>query len=223
MNSNRKLTLVTGIAYLVTFATSIPALALKEPYLSGGGSLTTLQWAVALEMVLAVACVTTALAVYPLLRQHGQPLAAGFVASRVLEAATIAVGVMALMTISSLRATGHEQLEPVAVALHDWAFLIGPGLLPALNALLFGTLLIRARVVPPWIPWLGIAGAPLLAASAFGTIFGLFDQVSAIAGAFALPIAAWEAAIGVTMLVWGFREPSGGDFSPSSHPESSLA
>jgi hypothetical protein len=47
------------------------------------------------------------------------------------------------------------------VAVRDWTFLLGPGLMPAVNALCLGSLLYRSGLVPRIIPAIGLAGAPL--------------------------------------------------------------
>lgn len=208
MTSHRTLAAVTGGLYLVTFATSVPALALKEPFLAGSGSVAAAQTAAVLEIILAVACAGTAVAFYPVGRERDPALALGFVASRLLEAATIAIGVIALLALVTLRAelgTPTPEAADVLAALHDGAFLVGPGLLPAVNAALFGSLLLRGRLVPRAIPLVGLIGAPLLAFSALATIAGLLDQVSPVAGLLALPIALWEFAIGVWLLARGVR------------------
>jgi hypothetical protein len=66
----------------------------------------------------------------------------------------------------------------------------------------------RSRLVPRIIPTIGLIGAPLILASATGTIFGLWDQVSATGAALALPVAAWEFSLGVWLTVKGFK-PAG--------------
>jgi len=208
MTTSRRLAAVTGVLYLVTFATSIPALALKRPFLQGEGTAATMQWAVVLEVVLALACIGTAVAFHPIGARHDPALATGFVASRMLEASTVLTGAIALLAIGSIRSAtgagdGAQTADAALVAIHDGAFLVGPGLLPAVNALLFGALLYRARLVPRVIPLIGMIGAPLLALSALGTIFGLHDQVSPLAGLAALPIALWEFSIGVWLIVKG--------------------
>lgn len=208
MPTHRKLAITVGVLYLATFVTSIPALALKQSFLSGEGSPATLHWAVILEIALALACIGTAVAFSPVGKRHDPALALGFVASRTLEAATVFLGVIALLAVGTLRATAAlgeaGAADAALVAVHDWAFLMGPGLLPAVNALLFGTLLFRARLVPRIIPLVGLIGAPLLALSAVGTLVGVLDQVSAIAGLAALPIALWELSIGIWLIVKGF-------------------
>jgi Domain of unknown function (DUF4386) len=47
-----------------------------------------------------------------------------------------------------------------------WRFLLGPGLLPRLNALFLGYVMDRSRLVPRLIPAIGLVGAPLILASA---------------------------------------------------------
>ena len=76
--------------------------------------------------------------------------------------------------------------------------------MPALNAVLLGTLLHRSRLVPRLIPTVGLVGAPLLLGSVLATLFGVFDQISPAASVLALPIAAWELALGCWMTFRGF-------------------
>ena len=78
--------------------------------------------------------------------------------------------------------------------------------MPAVNALLLGSLLYRSGLVPRILPLLGLVGAPLLrrvqrrhGARPLGT------GVPASAAVAALPIAAWELSLGVYLIVKGFR------------------
>lgn len=221
MLSNRTLAAVAGVLYLLTFVTSFPALALKESYLRGDGGPLAAQWGAVLEILLALACIGTAVFLYPIARKSSPALAIGFVASRVLEASTIVMGVLVLLSVMTRReaeqmsteqmgsgitaseAASVSDSESILVALHDWAFLLGPGLIPAVNALLLGTILYAARLVPRIIPLVGLIGAPLLAVSALGTILGVVDQVSPLAGLLALPIAVWEFSLGVWLVIKG--------------------
>jgi hypothetical protein len=74
--------------------------------------------------------------------------------------------------------------------------------MPAISALLLGSLLYRSRLVPRIIPVLGLIGAPLLLAAVIATLFGGIGQYSALA---ALPVAAWELSLGVWLVAKGFR------------------
>jgi hypothetical protein len=100
----------------------------------------------------------------------------------------------------SLRVTAHALVE-----LRQWTFLVGPGLVAGINALFLGYVMYRSRLVPRIIPTVGLIGAPLILASATGTIFGLWDQVSTTGAVLALPIAAWEFSLGVWLTAKGFR------------------
>jgi hypothetical protein len=91
------------------------------------------------------------------------------------------------------------------VAFHDWIMLLGQGLIPAVNALLLGSLLYRSRLVPRILPVLGFIGAPLLAASFTATLFDAWGQVSALSLFLTIPIAVWEFSLGVYLIVKGFK------------------
>jgi hypothetical protein len=91
------------------------------------------------------------------------------------------------------------------VAIHDWAFLLGQGLIPANNALLLGWVLYRTALVPRIIPTLGLVGAPLLIASWTAIMFGLWDQISVPAAIAAAPIILWELSLGTWLATKGFR------------------
>lgn len=203
---------IAGILYLVTFVTSIPALALKTPLLAGDpGAEGAGVVAIILELILAGACVGTAVTLYPVLRRGAPARAIGFVASRVAEAGLVLLGVAVLAAL--LRGPA-DALAPLR-SLHDAAFLLGPGTIPAINALLLATALLRTQSIPRAIPILGLIGAPLLLASVVLTLAGVLDQVSPIAGLLAAPIAVWEFAVGVWLILGRVGVASGGDTDPT--------
>lgn len=217
MTRDRRLALIAGALYLLTVVTSIPALALKDPVLGDPGLLTSggaglaLQWAALLELVLALSCIGTAVALFPVVRRVDEATALGFVAARTLEAAIIVVGILAMLSLVAVAGAADPAASlagtpgVVLVGLHDWAFLLGPGFIPAVNALLLAPLLLRSGLVPRLIPATGLVGAALLLVSSTGALFGLIDQVSPVSFLAALPIATWEIALGVWLVVKGFR------------------
>ena len=220
MTRARRLALAAGILYLLTFAFSIPAFFLYEPvltdpgYIVGAGEADTrIVFGAVLELFTALAGIGTAVAVFPVVRRQSEAASLGFVTTRSVEAAVMVIGVIALMSIVSLRqagaASGTDDTALVAVGqalvtVRDQTALVGPGFVPALNALCFGYVLFRSRLVPRIIPTLGLIGAPLLMASAIATMFGLHDQsvfpVIALA-----PIFIWELTIGLWMTFKGFN------------------
>jgi hypothetical protein len=220
MDSMRKTALVAGIFYLITFI-SIPTLALYGPvrnhrdWILSSGAHTGLLVGGFLEVIVALAGIGTAVTLYPVLKRQHEGVALGFVTSRVLEGSMIFAGVVSLLSLVTLRhdpggAAGANAAALVTtgashVAVYNWTFLLGQSLMPAINAILLGTLLYRSRLVPRVLPVLGLIGAPLLITADIATLFGGIGQHSSWALLAALPVAAWEFSLGVWLIVKGFR------------------
>jgi hypothetical protein len=212
MTSLRKTSLAAGVLYLLTFV-SIPTLTLYAPvrdadFIVGPGSGTGVIWGVVLELIVALAGIGTAVVLYPVVKRQNQSLALGLVGARILESATIFSGAAILMSMVTLRkdgaGAGSELTGRVLVAFHNWTFLIGQGFIPAVCALLLGSLLYQSRLVPRALPVLAFIGAPLLLISFFATLFGFWTQVSPISGLLTIPDALWELSLGIWLVVKGF-------------------
>jgi hypothetical protein len=220
---SRKLALATGIFFVITIIASIPAAfvfyadVLGDPrYILGGAADTRVFWGALLEMITALACIGTAVALFPIVKKQNEAVALGYVAVRVLEATIIAVGIVSLLAVVTLRqdlggASGADaaslgQLGQGLVAIHDATFLIGPGLLAGLgNGMLLGYLMYRSALVPRRMALLGLIGGPLVTASGIAILFGFYEQVSAVAALIALPETLWEASLGIWLIVKGFN------------------
>jgi hypothetical protein len=213
MNSLRKYSLAGGIFYLLTFV-SIPTLGLYRSvrgptFVVGPGPDSPVIVGVLLEMFVALAGIGTAVALYPVVKRQGEARAVGFVASRTLEAATIYVGIVSLMSIVSLRQAGAGNAALVTAqgfaAQYQWTFLFAQSFIPAINGVLLGSLLYESRLVPRWLPVLGFIGAVLLVVAWFAVLLGFMKAVGPVAGAAAVPIAVWEFSLGIYLTFWGFK------------------
>lgn len=216
MDTTRRAALAAGLFYLSTFIFSLPALGLyggvlDDPtWVLAAGPDGEVLWGGVLEILTALAGIGAAAAVYPVIRRFGPGRAIGFVASRTLEAAMIFTGVAVVLAVHSLRQSGGD---PVAltttagglVAIKDWTFLLGPGIAAVVNAGCFATVLYQSRLVPRWIPTLGLIGGPLLTVSLGATLFGGWEQTSPAAFVLVVPIAVWELSVGAYMTFRGFR------------------
>ena len=218
-NSLRRTSLAAGILYLTTFV-SVPTLILFQPvrdgaeFVLGAGSSTGVLWGSFSEVVVALAGIGTAVVLYPVTRRVSETAALGFVTARVLEGSLIIVGVVSMVTLTTLRddVAGTPGADPgslvttghTLVATYDWTFLLSQSLMPVFNALCLGYVLYRSGLVPRVLPVLGLIGAPLLLAADIAIFFGAFERTGPIALA-ALPIAAWEFSLGVYLTVKGFR------------------
>ena len=78
----------------------------------------------------------------------------------------------------------------------------------AFNALMLGTALYRARLVPRAIPALGIIGAPILITFVIGTILGVPGPGTLFQGIAVMPFFIWELVLGLWLTFKGFNESS---------------
>jgi len=213
MNPRRNTARVAGALYLLTFV-SIPTLTLYRPvhdpnYIVGPGPDTGVFFGGILEIIVALACIGTAVALYPVVKRQNEGVALGFVGTRVLEAGTIFAGVACLLSVVTLRQAGAGADALVTghalVALYDRMFLVGQSFLPAVNALLLGSLLYQSRLVPRVLPLIGFVGAALLVAADIAVLFGLVARTAPPVALAAIPIALWEFSLGVWLVVKGFK------------------
>lgn len=205
--------MAAGVLYLLTFV-SIPTLALYssvhgQNYILGPGPDTSVIIGGILEIIVALAGIGTAVALYPVLKKQNEGVALGLVGSRVLEAGTIFAGVMFLLTVVTMRQTsaGSDALvtSQTLVTMYDRMFLIGQSFMPALNDILLGFLLYQSRLVPRGLSLIGLIGGPVLIAGDICVLFGIIGQHDTMTGLFAVPVALFEFSLGIYLIVKGFK------------------
>jgi hypothetical protein len=212
---------VTGVLFLITYITSIPAFfffyapVLGDPsYIVGSGADTSVRLGAFLEVFLIISGIGTAVVVWPVLKRVNEILALGFVTARVVECVFIAVGILSLLTVVTLRQAGAAGAEAASlvtvgeslVALHGWTFLLGPGFVVGVgNGLILGYLMYRSRLVPRGLAMLGLIAGPMLMAAGIAVIFGVIEQGGVWQGLAALPEFFWELALGIWLIVKGFN------------------
>ena len=136
----------------------------------------------------AASGVATAVILYPVTRRVSRTAAIGFVTSRVVEAALILVGVVSILSVVTLQqhfagATGAQAQSlgvtgESLVAMRQWTFLLGPGVMAGVNDLLLGYLLYKSGLVGRVIPIIGLVGGPIILAAETVTILGGWGQIS---------------------------------------------
>jgi hypothetical protein len=216
----RNTSIAFGALYLITFATSIPALALYQPvlddpvgYVANGGSNTRIYFGALLELLLIIANIGTAIVVYPLLKRQSHVLSLAYVTARLVECTFILVGILAVLSIVTL---SHENaganegtIAYTLAALKDWTFLLGPGWVVGWgNGLILGYLMYRSGLVPPHLGLVGLVGGPLIILSGTLVVFGVFQNGGSVQSLATVPEFIWELALGIYPIVWGFRASS---------------
>ena len=193
MSSTRRTALVAGVFFILTFITAIVGVFAYGPvltdahYITSGGADTRVLLGAFMELLLIIANIGTAVALFPILKRQNETLALGYVTARVVECTFILIGIVSLLTVVTLRqgtaGTDAGSLVTVGkslVAIHSWTFLLGPGFIAGLgNGLMLGYLMYRSGLVPRRVALLGLIGGPLLAASGIAVLFGLFAAGSA--------------------------------------------
>jgi hypothetical protein len=236
--SLRTMASVTGWLFVITFITSIPAAFVLYPpllndpnYIISAGADMSVKLGAFLEVILVVANVGTAVVLYPLIKRQNQFVAVGYVAARVVESTIIAVGIISLLSVVTVRqefvgvvGADAAALVPIGralVAIHDATFMLGPGVLAPLgNGILLGYLMYRSGLVPRGLAMLGLIGGPLLLASFVGVLFGAFAQLSLPAAIATIPEFVWELSLGIYLIVKGFKpSPILAGFAREVEPE----
>jgi hypothetical protein len=202
---------VTGVLFLITFFTAIPAYffyvpVLDDPrYIVGAGADTSVSFGAFLELLLIIANIGTAVVLFPNLRRQNEVLALGYVTARIIECVFIALGILSLLTVVTLRqeAAGADTGSLVAagqslVALHDWTRLLGPGFVVGLgNGLMLGYLMYRSGLVPRGMAMLGLIGGPLIIASGVAVLLGVIETGSVWQAIATIPEICWELSLGI--------------------------
>ena len=220
----QKIARVTGVLFVITFIASIPPVLflygplLDDPrYILGGGAADNgVALGALLELILIIANIGTAVVLYPVVKRVSEIFALGFVAARVVECAFIAVGILSVLSMVTLRqeaAAGADAGSLLAVgaslvAVHDWTFLLGPGFVVGVgNGLILGYLMYRSGLVPRRMALLGLIAGPVLLARFVGILFGVFEPMSVLGGLMVVPEFIWELSLGIWLIVKGF-DPS---------------
>jgi hypothetical protein len=221
VSSTRKIALVTGVLFVITFITSIPPFVLlyvpvvDDPrYILGGGADNRVLTGAFLELLLIIANIGTAVVLYPVVKRVNEILALGYVTARIVECIFIAVGLLSLLTVVTLRqeATAGADVGSLLtagkslVALHDWTFLLGPGFFVGVgNGLMLGYLMYKSALVPRGMAMLGLIGGPLIIASGTAILFGVIEAGSVWQLIATIPEFLWELSLGIWLIVKGFN------------------
>ena len=199
MNKFRTTARVVGAVYLAGFVVGIVGNIMIQSILGPSNHLATIS---ASGMKVAIGAILWLLAVvgdaghgvlmFPVLKQHSERMAIGYLAARIVDAIFIAVMVLFMLIQLPL---GSEYLKAAA---SDASFLQALSALGVSGLMLCYTLY-KAKLVPAWLAIWGLVG--------YATI--LFGMVSAIIGSglgdlSSIPGGLWGAFIGVWLIAKGF-------------------
>ncbi len=220
MDPLRRTALIVGVFFVITYVTSIaakfgfyPPLADNPDFIVNGEQDTRVLWGALAELVLIVANIGSAVALYPVVRRRFPAMSLSFVTARVMESVFIGVGVLSVLTIVTMRqdfaGTDGAALAPVGDALTsmwEWTFILGPGFVVGIgNGMLLGYMMWRSGLVPRGLAALGLVGGPLIVLAGAAMVMGVVEEGSGLQMLTAMPEFFWELLFGLYLIVKGFR------------------
>ena len=165
-----------------------------------------------LVMIGAIAMIPPTL--FPVLKEHGEAPALGYVVARIAEVVLLlpaAIGPLMMVAISDAGTPDNTAyLDTARILTQTYELWGNPGsmLFFCLGALLLNYLLYRSRLVPRWIAgWALIAVVPYLADACL-VMFGVLNPSSAVHTILFAPLALNEMVLAGWLLTKGFRAPS---------------
>jgi hypothetical protein len=219
----KRLSTITGWLWIVTFVTSIPtrfilyAPILDEPsYVTGAGdlALAALATGAVFELILIISNVGTAVVPYSVHKRYSEVGAVAYVSARIMECVFIAIGIVAILAVVTLRQDAPSGATPALgqgiEAIYEWSFRIGPGFFVGVgNGLILGYMMYRSGLVPRGLAIFGLVGGPLIILMGVLVIFDVIDPEAnagmAVQGLMTIPEAFWELSLGIYLIVKGYR------------------
>lgn len=225
MNSNKKSARVVGVFFILAAVSAIVGLLLYDPILNNPDYLTTgaehsnqVLLGVVMELILVISAIGTAVTMFPYLKRYNETIALWHVSFRFFEAVIIAIGIISVLSLLTLSQEFIAAASPnsesfhasgtVLKAIHDWTFLLGPNFMLGINTVMYSYIFYKSKLVPRFIPIIGMTGAVLVFSCSILVMFDVIEQVSVWGGILALPVALNEMTLAVWLIIKGFNDTS---------------
>jgi len=216
MNKYRTTARIVGIVYLAGFVVGILGSGLVQSILGAPNHLSTVS---SNRMTLSIGAMLWLMAVvgdaahgvlmFPVLKQHSERMAVGYLAARIVDAVFIAVMVLFILLqiplgSEYLKGVAHDSLylqglSNVSVQASQYAYQIGMSAVGIAGLILCYTLY-RAKLVPRLVAIWGLVGYAIIFCGMVSEVLGSgLGLVSSIPGGL------WELFIGVWLIAKGFN------------------
>jgi len=233
VDPTRRAATVVGWLFVLTYVTSIAAkIGFYPPlfdgnYVTGPGEDTRVLWGAFSEAILIIANIGTATALYTVIKQRYPNLAISFVAARIMESVFIGVGILAVLTLVTLRqdyaaadeqsAAGLAAVGDAFLIMQEWTFGLGPSFVVGVgNGCILGYIMYRTGLVPRRLAMFGLIGGPLIILSGSAAMLGLIELDGVLQQVSAAPEFVWELGLGIYLIVKGFKTPAAASMAPGA-------
>ena len=222
MNTHRKTAIIVGVLFLTAMVTSLLGGGLVESIIAAPDYLiavseneTQVIIGVLLELINGIAVVGIGVLMFPILKQHNETIALGYLGFRIIESvfcSVIIISPLSLITLSqeylkagASDASYFQTLGTLSIA--ERANVVGL-LIPAffsLGALLFYYLLYQSKLIPRFISVWGLIGVALILTLNLLLTSNLLEVGISTGLIFALPIMTNEIFLAIWLIVKGFN------------------
>ncbi len=220
MKTSQNIARWMGILYLTGTVAGIfsrvltaPALGIEDTlgYIAANGTQVTLAALLVMTMGMALALIPVA--AYPVLKQHNEILAMGYLVFRgALEgAAYMGIVVSWLLLLPLSRASLAGGVDAVSAQALANTLLEAPELgavlmvVFSLGGLILYTLLYQSRLVPRWLSLWGLLAILMNFSASLLIMFGVFSPVSEASTILQLPIFLQEIILAIWLIIKGFN------------------
>ena len=166
-------------------------------------------------LIMAAACASIAIWLYPILRKYNEALALGAVGFRLMEGVLYIVSVIGLILLLTLSeefvkagtpdSSYFQTLGVLLLAGYNWVGNVPLLLTWCLGALMYYYIFYQTKLIPRWLSGWGIIGIILCMVASLLVMFRLLDPLSTIQVVFNLPILLQEMVLAVWLIVKGFN------------------
>lgn len=215
INKFRKTATVVGLVYLAGMLVGIPGNIMIQSVLGAPDPLAAIS---ANSMTVAIGAILWLLAVigdaghgvlmFPVLKQHSERMAIGYLAARIVDAIVIAIMVLFIliqiplgseyMKAAASDASYLQALSALFAQGQLYAYEIGMSALGVSGLMLCYTLY-KAKLLPSWLAVWGLIGYATILVGMLSAVMG-----SGLGDLSSIPGALWEVFIGVWLIVKGF-------------------
>lgn len=167
------------------------------------------------EIVMAVACASIAIWLYPVLKNYSESLALGAVCFRLIEGVLYFVAVIGLISLLTLSqefvkagapdSSYFQTIGTLLMAGYNWVGNVPLLLSWCIGALMYYYIFYRSKLIPRWLSGWGLAGIVLCMAGTILVMFHLVDPLSTAQVILNLPIALQEMVLALWLIVKGFN------------------
>lgn len=216
MHPYRTTARVVGVVYLAGFVVGIGGDMMIQSVLGAPDRLaavsansTTLAIGAILWLMAVIGDAAHGVLMFPILKPHGERIAVGYLAARIMDATFIAIMVLLLLLqiplggeylkAAALNAPYLQALSNLSVQASQYAYQIGMSTLGVSGVVLCFTLY-RARLVPRWLAIWGLVGYAIIFCGMLSEMMG-----SGLGLASSLPGGLWEVFTGIWLIAKGFN------------------